>query len=278
MTRGKKIFLIIFLLVCALGGAFFAGWLQLAVKPGKVGVMVSKTSGVHETVVENGKFNWRPERLLPTNTEIRNFDIKNIIINKQVTGILPSHEILSNHVDGNGDWDYSFSVDFSVSVTPGELVELVRLRDFKNQDEFVNYLGTRLDVFFENLVEYIISQSKDIPVQTASLDQEEIDMIVSRDQGSLAGITVNAVDFISCKLPDIYMYNIARNNFEGYMEVVKAKMLERADEQALKILEQDRIIEQLEKFGKLLQKYPELDELSKIGNINEIIKTLRNKQ
>ena len=37
---------------------FIAGTVSLKVDPGKYGVLVSKTSGVHEKIIRNGEFSW----------------------------------------------------------------------------------------------------------------------------------------------------------------------------------------------------------------------------
>ena len=52
----KKFLISLFILIIFSAVVFFFGWTQYRVKPEEFGVVISKTDGIDETPVENGKF------------------------------------------------------------------------------------------------------------------------------------------------------------------------------------------------------------------------------
>ena len=71
--KAKRVFSNIVVLLIAGAAVFFVGWMQLAVKPGTCGIMTSKTGGLYEVPIETGLFQWKWERLLPTNVTLKAF-------------------------------------------------------------------------------------------------------------------------------------------------------------------------------------------------------------
>ena len=88
----KKFLACVFILAVFSGVVFYFGWTQFRVKPDTIGIVVSKTHGIDDKPVLNGKFSWHWQFLLPTNAELRTFEIKPVNVTKEVSGCLPSGE------------------------------------------------------------------------------------------------------------------------------------------------------------------------------------------
>ncbi len=71
MKKGFISFIIILLFA---GFIFYLGFVSFRVPVGKYGVMTSKTSGVYQKIIENEKFCWRWEKVIPKNAEIYVFE------------------------------------------------------------------------------------------------------------------------------------------------------------------------------------------------------------
>ena len=64
MGKKIRIFFVCFIILVLFSGAlFFIGWTQFRVKADTAGVLVSKTGGVNENVIEGGEFSWHWEFL-----------------------------------------------------------------------------------------------------------------------------------------------------------------------------------------------------------------------
>ena len=106
----KKFLACVLILAVFAGFVFYTGWTQFRVKPDTIGVVVSKTSGVDSKPVLNGEFAWHWQFLLPTNAELRTFEIKPVNVTKEVNGCLPSGEAYASIYGVEKLFDYSYNL------------------------------------------------------------------------------------------------------------------------------------------------------------------------
>ena len=108
MGKKIRIFFVCFIILVLFSGAlFFIGWTQFRVKADTAGVLVSKTGGVNENVIEGREFSWHWEFLLPTNAQLRLFSTKPVMVEKKeqpAMGMAITSMILAivSHVLGGG--------------------------------------------------------------------------------------------------------------------------------------------------------------------------------
>ena len=67
---------------------------------------------------------------------------------------------------------------------------------------------------------------------------------------------------------------MAKNSYSAYQKELDAKLKELAAAQAKTLAEENRSMQQLEKFANLLKEYPQLESLAKSDNFSQIINAL----
>ena len=96
------------ILLAAGGFAFYLGWSQFKVKPGDVGILVSKTGGTNPKLITHERFSWNWEFLIPTNASLLTFTPKPYAFEKSVGGILPSGKEYEKSTAPPYTFSYSF--------------------------------------------------------------------------------------------------------------------------------------------------------------------------
>ena len=274
--KRKHIFLnIVIILILALA-VFFIGWMQFLVKPGYIGVFQSKTSGFCEKPVKNGEFSWKWERLLPTNSTLTSYSLKTYQNRHKISGSLPSSEIYINHISQKADFSYSYEMNISLLPDKNFIFGLAKKGIIKNQEDLDRVMNEKSLLACQKIVDYILrSRGETYFSELSTLSSEDLAEICLENTRDFNGIEISGIEFITSRTPDMYLYNLAKKSFTDYQSEVNRIMKEKASEKADDVIEQDKTIEQLEKFGQLLQKYPQLQELSKSGDITAIINSLR---
>lgn len=268
MKKGLFSFVIILLFSIFV---FYLGFASFSVPAGKYAVMVSKTSGLHKQLIENSKFTWRWEKVIPKNASLYVFSLEPYICRKSFTGSLPSADIYSSLVMGNPDFKYKFDFDIYLKVEKENLIDLVEKENVKNQEELELFLETTGAKISQDLSQHIIKMNENTVI--ASYDVQEIlkELDLSKKYPL---VKVSSVTVKNAFVPDLNLYNIAKNSYEKFQDLIDKKLSEAAKEQADKIMGDERSIKKLEKIGELLKKYPELNTLFADSSTVEVIKSL----
>ncbi len=246
------IFLILFAAVL-----FVIGWTQLYVPVGKYGVLVSKTNGVDPQVIKAGEITWKWQRLLPTNTLIHVFEARNVKNTVIAEGTLPSSDIYSSLVEGRPDFSYSFTFEVDVSIKPEALPSLVKDSDVQTDEELTAYLEKASNDVAEKAVKLILDElaaTKDVYLSSLSDDPELLEYV--RSETTFTGVDVNGIKLVTSKLPDVILYNTAKEIYEAYLEGVKNALLETTGSQIELASDDFLLIERFGKLGKVLTDYP----------------------
>lgn len=145
----KKFLASLMILVIFCGFVFYLGWTQFKIKPESVGVIVSKTNGIDKTPVENGKFSWHKEFLLPTNAVLKSFSIKPVNVNKTVSGSMPIM---------GADFSYSFDYSISLTVAPEVIPQLLSENKITDSADLNFYLTNAADTIAQLATEYLLKR------------------------------------------------------------------------------------------------------------------------
>lgn len=86
--------------------------------------MQSKTGGIYSKPIVPGSFEWRWERLLPTNVTLTAFSTEPVNSVLTVSGTLPGGETYSSLLEGNPSFSYSMTLQITASVAPEDILEL----------------------------------------------------------------------------------------------------------------------------------------------------------
>ena len=207
----KKFLACVFILAIFTGIVFYAGWTQFRVKPDTIGVVVSKTSGIDSKPVLNGEFAWHWQFLLPTNATLKSFQIKPVNIQKSVSGCLPSGEAYASIYGAQGLFDYSFTFDISLTLSPEAVVELMQENKISDDKDLNAYLEAAATTLAQHAAAYILNRAEaNSSFRAEALKREEIlrGIQIYKDFPEL-DVTVFAIQ--SSKLPDYKMYNKISN-------------------------------------------------------------------
>jgi hypothetical protein len=258
-----KKFLVVFLLLVCIGAAgFVAGWTQLWIPHGQYGVMDTKTSGLIPTIFEAGDFDWRWERLIPTNAKLYFFSSDPYTDTTTISDTLPSADTYSAQLESKPDFSYSFTVTTTVRIKPEALVSLVEKSGTRTQDDLDALLKQKTTDIASATVEFLLSQPQSNPLQTirSTLDIDAIRRKIS-DDSYFAGITLESVTLSDAKMPDIALYNLAKQSYNDYRAEVNAAIKASVESQALSMVKSNAALERLEKLAELLEKHPALAEV-----------------
>lgn len=275
MKKAKKILWNFMILLIFAIVVFFFGWIQFLVKPGTCAIMTSKTSGLYKESIIPGKFLWRWERLLPTNVHLENFSLKSFTSNQIVQGFLPGGDIYANEFDKNLDFSYRFNMDINLNVNPQKIYELYKSNKIQNDDDLQKFLEQNAKSLSFLIAEEILKSNENdsFYVQNEILDETFINKILNKN--NFDGIQINSVELKNSKIPDVKFYNKIKNFYDAYLENIQSKIDKKAEEQAQKILDEDRNLKRLEQFAELIKKYPELNDLAKNGDLTSLMNALR---
>lgn len=274
MKKAKKfLFKLIILLILA-AAVFFIGWVSFFVKSGTCSIMTSKTGGVLETPLEHGKFLWRAERLLPTNVNLMNFKLSDYHIKKTYSGSLPSANLYKIYINPNPDFSYDIQLTLNISVKPETFLKAVKENSVTNQEEFDSYLEQKCQFAGQKVTDFLLKKSGG-KIQL-TLTEEDINSIFTQDDFFRKNVTIESIEITKCKIPDIEVYERAKESYKAYQAELDSQLKAKAQEQAGLLVEEDRTMSHLERFSELLKKYPELQEFAKNNDINTFMNTIRN--
>lgn len=207
----KKFLACVFILAVFSGVVFYFGWTQFRVKPDTIGIVVSKTNGIDDKPVLNGEFAWHWQFLLPTNATLKSFQIKPVNSKKTITGTLPSGDAYASIYGAEGLFNYSFTFDISLTVSPEAVVELMKLNKITDDADLTAYLEGAAGTLAQHAANFILSKAQDNPdFRVESLRREEIlrGIQIYKD---FPEIDVSVFSIQSSKLPDFKMYKKISN-------------------------------------------------------------------
>ncbi len=276
MKKAKKFFLNIFILVTAAAVVFYFGWMQFRVSQGTYVVMTSKTSGINEQVLRYGEFVWKWQNLLPTNVTLIPFSEKSYAVVYTEKGSLPSAELYCAQVDGPADFTYNISMEVSSVIDENEVLSLVKEGKVHSQEELDSFMKERNLMFAKHVAEYLVRNgSSKYFGQSFILSGTEATELSGKFGNNFRGISFSMVKVNNAKLPDMDVYERARQSFNVFQDGVDKELNVIAKDFADSLFDDDRTMKQLEEFAKLMEKYPQFSELSKSGNLIPVMEKLK---
>jgi len=257
----KKFFITLIILIVLGGVCFFFGWVQFQVPPGQYGVISSKTHGIDPEPVRSGEFRWVWYKLIPTNARITLFNIEYSQFPINFNSKLPSGDAYASFLGlTNADFSWNLKGEISFKINPDFLVRLTALHNLSGQEDFNGFMKKTANdieqIILQNLnsissaddsgrVEQIMSGKTDIKMEQDIREKfPEIDLFVFNIQ--------------SAKIPDFVLYRQLRLMYEEYLTKQREYVTSEFGRKAEYHIESQLRINELEKYGVLLSKYPVL--------------------
>ncbi|MBR1638701.1 MAG: hypothetical protein IJ688_04885 [Treponema sp.] len=206
----KKFSLSLFILILFSALVFFIGWTQFKVKAENVGVVISKTSGVDENPVENGKFSWHWQFLLPTNASLNVFSIKPVNVSKVITGELPSGSLYTSIFSSQDDFSYRFNFSLSLTISPEAVVNLVKLNRITDSQDLQEYLERAADSLAQLSADYFLKKASENPdFRPESVRREDLLRNI-RIYEEFPELELSVFALTDSKIPDYELYRKIR--------------------------------------------------------------------
>jgi hypothetical protein len=266
----KKFFTVLIILVALGAGCFFAGWVQLSVPHNSYGILRSKTHGVYEHAITDGKFTWLWYRLIPANTEIVIFNIKNQTILINADGALPQAETYTSFVGLKTSFSWQVSGSVSFAINPDSLPVLIGQQNISNQaelDAYTSELCARLEPFIEQRLEYYCEQ----PDALNQINEEGGYKPLTTDiQAAFPYISVISCSLSVKQFPDYNLYNSAKAMYEDYISHQREILNSQISANAAGRINTQFRLDELARYGELLTKYPVLLDYLKLPNADSI--------
>lgn len=272
LMTAKRFFAHIILLVIVAAVVFFVGCVTLLVKPGFCGIMTSKTSGIYPKPIVSGTIDWCWERLLPTNTRIAVFPLAPYTSEQTLEGMLPSGALYATYTEPQADFSYRITMRITLALTPEGLLELSEANVLASPESLEPYFEQCAKQFAQAAAEYLLKYTTGTQqAAPVALLNSQIQEIYANCKQELSPATVQSVDIVQAHIPDRELYNRAKAAFTLYQEELDAALKVKAEQQATVIAEANAQMGQLERFADLLERYPQFNELSRSGNLKEIL-------
>lgn len=275
MKKGKKIGFVL-LILFILGGSgfcFWRGWLQFAVGIDECGVLLSKTGGVFEKPITKGYFLWRWEPLLPTNTRLLTFPMQSEVYHRTMTGELPSATLYGLQIQHATDFAYEFNFDIALQIKPDAIVSLVKENKIQSEENMHAYLEQSADRIAVLTAQFLLAESlknPQMPLTAFSTEQ----LISGIGSAGLDGVEIRNLFVKAAKVPDVELYNKAKDSYDGFQNTVNEELRALARKQAESIVADNRAVNKLTKIGETLKKYPELADVLKNSDTAAVLKAL----
>lgn len=219
----KKFSVCFVILVIFAAFVFAIGWTQFKVKPGESAVLVSKTGGVQQKVIESGEFLWNWEFLLPTNANLVIFKTEPKNFTKKISGILPFSDEYKSVYKNNLLPDFSYEFEFSVSLTLNSkyLPYLYKNYSIRSQENLDLYLQNCSDALFKIAEDYYLERAqKNSSTRLEYISFNEIfrNSEFSEDFPFVILLSLNLQNY---KIPDFSLYEKAKSDYEKNLEIIQ---------------------------------------------------------
>jgi hypothetical protein len=247
----KKIAVVFVILI--LGGAvFFGGWVQFRVPPGSYGVMRSKTHGVDMAVIGEGRFRWVWYALIPTNAEITVFTPALVEQPVQASGSLPSGDIYAAFAGLDVDFSYEYSGSLSFTVKADHLPVLAAERGVAGQEDLETF-EKRLAGEIASYAARLLGEYAETGDALAEPDMDKLGEDILREYPYIE----NPVCIITAaRRPDPALYRSLRKTYGDYLAERQESLKPDISRAANRRISVRLRLDELEKYGELLTKYP----------------------
>ncbi|MBR5580811.1 MAG: hypothetical protein IKW26_05895 [Treponema sp.] len=254
----KKALVSLIILILFGAAVFYLGWVQFDVPIGNYGLMLSKTSGVYPELIHSGKFLWRWERLLPTNTQLRLFSLDPVGQTDTFSSSLPSAQLYATKLEGNPDFTYTITVESTGKIQPQDLIPLVEQHNLQDQEALEKLIRDEIHQFNVAVTAYLLEETQNdttgLRIQTVTT-QELVEATAFTERAPWLEIV--STDIRNVKMPDASLYLTAKN---AYLNSI----IEGTGSQEIT---ENNNFTALVNLGEILTKYPALVEFMVAGDV-----------
>lgn len=260
----KKLLIGLIVLLILGGVVFYFGWIQFLIPDDGYGVVFSRTHGWEPEAIRPGEFEWRWQRLIPTNMEVYVFDSEPRTVQVDASGSLPSGDIYRTVLADEPDLNYEIRAAITVSIAPEALPELAEDEGVRPEN-LESWYETTIDSLRTNAVDKLVNllSSGDAvdELSIESIERELLDYLSRR----LTQVRIKRVALRSYRVPDFALYQEARSLYHEQLEAETDALIAAAAARADRQARDDEIQRSLRSYGEVLDEYPILLEYFQLG-------------
>lgn len=276
MKKSTSFFMCLIILLAAGGFAFYLGWSQFKVKPGDIGIMVSKTGGTNHEPVTHERFSWNWEFLIPTNASLLTFTPKPYTFEKFVGGILPSGKEYEKVYGGAVDFSYSFVFSITLKCTAEQIASLVAANEISSQDDLEKFLERTASLACAAAANAGISALEKGEVSSV---QDAKSIMEEAAESGVKNCSLESLEILSHSVPAIALYKNAMASYDDFVKKLEESISEEARISAEESSRFSSSIKKMEILGDTLKKYPELSDIMKNSdNISKVLEAINSMQ
>lgn len=255
----RKFVISLVILILAGGTAFYFGWVQMQLPPNTYAVVFTKTGGWDDAVLEPGEFNWRWERLLPTNFTLHVFSAAPHSTDLRSSGRLPSAEAYSAYLEDAPDFRYEIEASVSYRVRAEELPRLAREEDLHpaGLEEYYARYDARIADRARAVLTRLYAQAAGAEAGTIALSSLE-DEITDRLAEDFPDLEIVSAVPVAVTVPDFGLYEAARSLYFETIDARRAAISEQTFAAEERRITEESRIETLRRYGEILTEYPVL--------------------
>jgi hypothetical protein len=252
-----KKFWVFLIIIAILGGTLFLlGWAQLGIPVNTWGVMQSKTHGVESAVLRDGEFRWVWYKLIPTNVKIIAFTPKTISRSFKTAGTLSQGDayLRFTGISANFSWAVSGKIEFTLK--PEALPALVSQRNIEDQAGLDTFTGELAANITNYITQQLISYSENAPFAAEIQKNLTSNTLQAEIAGKYPDIEIVSLFLVAEAEPDFEAYRLAKTLYTDYLESQRLVLQETTRNNAEERVRSQYELDELERYGELLSKYP----------------------
>lgn len=256
----KKFIVSLVILIIAGAAVFYFGWVQYQLPADTYGVAFTKTNGWDDHVLAPGKFDWRWQRLLPTNFKLYRFRIAPRQVDVTSTGTLPSADLYSRYLEGAPSFKFDMEILISYRLKAEALPGLAKSGTTSQSG---------LDAWYRSFDTSVTAEAAD-ELTAALSDLTQGSRPAQFDASALGrrlldGLSRKYPDIIfdsavpkKFSVPDVDLYQKARQMYFSVLDSKKASIQNAVDAAARQQVDKSNQLDLLRQYGELLTQYPVL--------------------
>lgn len=208
----KTIFCLIIISVFSIY-VYWTGLTQRRIEPDTFGILQTKTNGLIEKPLLFGEKNWNWQYLLPTNASLKLFSIEPHIQSHTISGELPSGKLYSSIYDTNYSFDYQFTFNIAVTISPEAVVQLYKNNQVTDNESLKTYLDCAGKTVAQLAANYLLEKAEstqDFRIESLRKDELLRNIKLYKDFPS---VEIFSIAVESSKIPDYSLYEKMKNNY-----------------------------------------------------------------
>lgn len=217
----KNLLACFFILVIFGSILFYLGWTQIKIPAQGFGILISKTGGVSEKPIKSVVFSWHWEFLIPTNAQLKVFNLEKYSYSKRFSGELSSGDFYNKINKTDVDFGYNFDFEILCKIDSENIIKLFSESYIDDEDSLKKYIDNACnDMCQEIIADFFKKLEQD--------DYMIAETLTSKDYLNFANVHGNYpfLDFLNfsvsnVKLPDFKLYQKLRQKTLTYIDESK---------------------------------------------------------